>query len=165
MVIKEISSFLDYYGKIRKRTQKVIACIPEDRLEWRYRDGQFSFGDLIRHIAAIERYVYAEVVAGRPASYQGCGTELASGMHHVLKYLDRLHEESIDIFKQLSPEALQSKLLSPSAYPISCWKWLRALVEHEIHHRGQIYLYLGMLDIDTPPIFGMTSEELQEFGG
>ena len=38
----------------------------------------------------------------------------------------------------------------------------RALVEHEIHHRGQIYLYLSMLDVKTPPIYGMTSEEVRE---
>jgi uncharacterized damage-inducible protein DinB len=36
------------------------------------------------------------------------------------------------------------------------------MVEHEIHHRGQIYMYLGMLGIPTPPIFGMTSEEVLE---
>jgi uncharacterized damage-inducible protein DinB len=35
------------------------------------------------------------------------------------------------------------------------------MVEHEAHHRGQIYLMLGMLDVSTPPIFGLTAEELQ----
>ncbi len=41
---------------------------------------------------------------------------------------------------------------------IAGWKWLRLLPEHEIHHRGQIYVYLAMLGIETPPIFGLTSE-------
>ncbi len=41
---------------------------------------------------------------------------------------------------------------------IAGWKWLRLLPKHEIHHRGQIYVYLAMLGIETPPIFGLTSE-------
>jgi uncharacterized damage-inducible protein DinB len=34
-------------------------------------------------------------------------------------------------------------------------------VEHESHHRSQIYTYLGMLGIVTPPIYGLTSEEVK----
>lgn len=40
-------------------------------------------------------------------------------------------------------------------------KWLRAMIEHEVHHRGQIYLMLSVLKVPTPPIFGLTSEELR----
>jgi uncharacterized damage-inducible protein DinB len=42
------------------------------------------------------------------------------------------------------------------------WKWLRAMVEHEVHHRGQLYLMLGMVGVATPPIFGLTSEEVRD---
>jgi uncharacterized damage-inducible protein DinB len=42
------------------------------------------------------------------------------------------------------------------------WKWLRAMVEHEIHHRGQIYLMLGMIGVPTPPLHGLTSEAVRE---
>jgi len=41
------------------------------------------------------------------------------------------------------------------------WKWLRSMIEHEVHHRGQLYLYLSMLDIPTPPLYGLTSEEVR----
>jgi uncharacterized damage-inducible protein DinB len=46
--------------------------------------------------------------------------------------------------------------------PITVWKWLRAMVEHEIHHRGQIYIYLAMLNVSTPPLYGLTSEQVLE---
>jgi uncharacterized damage-inducible protein DinB len=36
------------------------------------------------------------------------------------------------------------------------------MVEHEVHHRGQLYLYLSMLGFETPPLYGMTSEEVIE---
>jgi uncharacterized damage-inducible protein DinB len=35
------------------------------------------------------------------------------------------------------------------------------MVEHEVHHRAQIYIYLGLLGIATPPIYGLTSEEVK----
>jgi uncharacterized damage-inducible protein DinB len=45
------------------------------------------------------------------------------------------------------------------------WKWLRAMVEHEVHHRGQLYLMLGMIGARTPPPFGLTSEEVRSRSG
>ncbi|MCH8978709.1 MAG: DinB family protein, partial [Armatimonadetes bacterium] len=55
------------------------------------------------------------------------------------------------IFGGLSADDLQAKCTTPAGAEMTTWKWLRALVEHEIHHRGQIYIYLGMLDVETPP--------------
>jgi uncharacterized damage-inducible protein DinB len=40
----------------------------------------------------------------------------------------------------------------------------RLMTEHEIHHRGQIYLYLAMLDVPTPPLYGLTSEQVRARG-
>jgi uncharacterized damage-inducible protein DinB len=33
--------------------------------------------------------------------------------------------------------------------------------EHEIHHRGQIYTLLGMLDVPVPSLYGMTAAQVQ----
>jgi uncharacterized damage-inducible protein DinB len=52
--------------------------------------------------------------------------------------------------------------MTPGGATITVWKWLRAMVEHEIHHRGQLYLYLSLLEVQTPPIYGLTSEEVME---
>ena len=79
MEIRSIDSFLDYWEGVRARTRRVAACIPEDRIEWSYEPGRFTLGDLVRHLAAIERYMYAETVSGRPSAYAGCGRDLADG--------------------------------------------------------------------------------------
>ena len=76
--------------------------------------------------------------------------------------MDRMHTESMTIFRRLSDDDLKKKCVTPGGVPVTVWKWLRAMVEHEIHHRGQIYMYLAMLDIPTPPIYGLTSEEVKE---
>jgi uncharacterized damage-inducible protein DinB len=78
--------------------------------------------------------------------------------------MERLHAESIAIFSNLSNDDLQRKCITPGDAPITVWKWLRLMVEHEIHHRGQIYLYLGMLGIPTPPLYGLTSEQVRARG-
>ncbi|TNE48623.1 MAG: DinB family protein [Bacteroidetes bacterium] len=161
MRIHTIDEFLDYYRKVRGRTSRVAALIPEGQIEWTYKPGKFTLGDLVRHIAAIERWLYVETALGRPARYAGCGTVLASGKTDVLAYLDTLHQESLELLHTLTPDHLQQKIHTPSGHPVTCWKWLRLLAEHEIHHRGQLYLYLNMLGIATPPLYGLTAEDVQ----
>ena len=160
MEIRSIEGFLPYYRNIRRRTLRVVECIPDERYDWSYREGKFSFADLLRHLGAAERYMFAENVQGKPSRYQGHGRELADGPAAVLTFLARTHQESLDIFSRLSADQLAEKCVTPAGIPITTWKWLRAMVEHEIHHRGQIYLYLGMLSIMTPPLYGLTSEEV-----
>ena len=162
MEIKTIEPFLDYYERIRERTLRVVKCIPAEKIDWTYREGKFTFGDVIRHLAAIERFMYAENVQLKPNRYPGHGPELADGYEAVLDFMDRMHDESMSIFRRLRPDDLKRKCITPGGLPITVWKWLRAMVEHEIHHRGQIYMYLAMLDIPTPPIYGLTSEEVRE---
>jgi uncharacterized damage-inducible protein DinB len=83
----------------------------------------------------------------------------------VLGYLDRLGAESRAIFAGLSDDALTRTCLTPAGTPITVWKWLRAMVEHEAHHRGQLYLMLGMLQVPTPPLYGLTAEQVAERAG
>src|SRR5215207_8296073 len=102
MEIRSIEQFLEYWSSLRGRTRRVVTCIPPERLEWSHRPGAFSFGDLVRHLATIERFMYAETVAGRPSRYPGCGRELADGYDAVLSYFDQLDQEAKEIFGALS---------------------------------------------------------------
>jgi len=162
MEIISAAGFLDYYGRLRVRTHKVIRIIPRDKLEWSYMPGKFSIGDQVRHIAAIERYMFAETIAGRKSTYHGCGKELASGYDDTVSYFNELHRQSLEIFSALREEDLRRKCITPAGSEITVWKWLRAMTEHEIHHRAQLYLYLNMLGVITPPIFGLTAEEVEQ---
>ncbi|HZI58600.1 MAG TPA: DinB family protein [Verrucomicrobiae bacterium] len=160
---REFSALWDnaYFEKVRQRTLKVIACIPPEKYDWRYAEGKFSFADIIRHLATIERYMYAENAQFKPSLYPGHGPDLANGPENVLAFFNQMHQESMAIFGRLSAEDLQKKCVTPGNAPITLWKWLRAMVEHEIHHRAQMYIYLGMLGIPTPPLYGLTSEEVK----
>lgn len=165
MEIKSLESFLEYYERIRARTERIIQCIPPDKIDWTYAEGKFTFGDLVRHLAGIERYLYAENAQFKQSSYPGHGKHLAATYDEVFQYFHDKHAESMEIFRGLSPEQLEARCMLPNETSIILWKWLRAMVEHEIHHRGQIYLYLAMLNIPSPPLYGLTSEQVFEKSG
>ena len=151
-----------YFDRIRERTMRVVACVPPDRLEWTYKPGKFTFGDVMRHLASIERWMFAENARLQPSRYPGHGRELADGYDAVVAYMKRMHAESMEIFGSLSEEDLDRKCVTPGGAELRVGKWLRAMIEHEAHHRGQLYLYCSMLDIPTPPIYGLTEEQVKE---
>jgi uncharacterized damage-inducible protein DinB len=135
--------------------------IPPDKIDFSYMPRKFSIADEIRHLAGIERYMFAETIAGRKSCYLGCGKELADGYENVLKYFNDLHVEAIEIFSGLSDTDLDRKCITPGNTEMPVWKWMRAMVEHEVHHRGKLYIYLNLLNVKAPPLFGLTSEEVQ----
>jgi len=157
----DLAEFLNHLEKIRLRTRRVAECIPADRVEWAYKPGAFTPGDLVRHLAVTERYIWAETVHRRRPMYTTHGRELADGRDAVLAFLDRMHAESVTLFRALTPVMLAEKCDTPDGALVTTWKWLRMLPEHEIHHRGQLYTILSFLDVATPPIFGLTSEEVR----
>src|SRR5215475_3274642 len=119
MEITKPQEFLEYYGKVRQRTQKVIACIPPDKFDWCYAEGKFSFADIIRHLAAIERYMYAENAQLKPSRYPGHGKEIADRPENVLAFFNQMHQESIEIFSKLSADDLQKKCVTPGGASIT----------------------------------------------
>jgi uncharacterized damage-inducible protein DinB len=158
----DLAEFLRYWSNVRARTRRLVPLIPEPRLEWRPAPGAFSPGDLVRHLAAIERWMFAENVAGRPSRYPGHGEELARGAEAVLAYHDAMHAEAMAVFAALDEERLRARCATPGGAELPVWKWLRSMVEHEAHHRGQLYLHLALLGVPTPPLYGLTSEEVRE---
>jgi uncharacterized damage-inducible protein DinB len=157
--IRDLGIFLDYFGKVHQRTMRVVRCIPPDKVDWSFRQGKFTLGDLARHIAAANRYLFAETLQGKPSRYAGCGRELGASHEEIVSLMEKLHEESLEIISGLD---LNAKCTTPGGASMTTWKWLRAMVEHEIHHRGQIYIYLALLEVPTPPLYGLTSEQVAE---
>jgi len=59
MEIRTIEPFLKYFGNVRERTMRVVRCIPPGKVDWSPREGKFTLGDLARHIATAERYIFS----------------------------------------------------------------------------------------------------------
>lgn len=154
------TSFLDYWPSVRQRTRRLLPLIPPDRLEWSPAEGRWSLGDTVRHLAGIERWMYAENVHGRLTRYPGHQRDLADGLDALIAYHDRCHAEAMALFADLTDDQWAGKSMTPAGTTITTWKWARAMIEHEAHHRGQMYLMLGLLGVATPPIFGLTEPEV-----
>ena len=73
------------------RRTKSIGRTPTDK---------FTLGDILRHLAVAERFMWAENVQCRPARYTTHGKELADGYENVMAFVERLHAESMEIFAQ-----------------------------------------------------------------
>ena len=162
MEILKIESFIDYYEKTRQTTLKVVEVIPHDKLDWSYMTGKFTLGDVVRHIAAIERNVFAEVALGNKPNYIGCRKDLADGYENIVRYFNEMHEQSIAIFKSIKNESLKSKIKSLNGTEIELGHFLRAILLHEIHHRAALVIYLNLLGVVTPPMIGLMEEQVIE---
>ncbi len=113
MEITTIKVFLGYYERVKERTNRLIKVISSEHLDFSYKQGKFTIGDQIRHIATTERYLFAENNATRQSACQGCGKEIADGYDEVMKYFSNMHRESIVIFSNLCDEDLKRKCTLP----------------------------------------------------
>lgn len=162
MSIESADSFISYMDSVHRRTRALAERIPEDRLEWSSVPGRFTPGDILRHLAMAERWMWGENVQGRPSRYPGHGPDLAAGKTAVLELFDRMHAETVEIVRALTEEDRLAKCTTVGGADITVWKWLRLMVEHEIHHRGQLYELLGQVGVETPPLYGLTEPEVRE---
>ncbi|HEY0158892.1 MAG TPA: DinB family protein [Thermoanaerobaculia bacterium] len=158
--MKDLATFLDYFEKVRGRTMRVAAVIPEEAFETSPAGSGFTFGGLLRHLVGIEREMYAENAAGRTSTYSG--HVAVRGKAATLEHVARLHAEAMEIFRSIGDEGMLRPCTTPGGASMATWKWLRLMLEHEAHHRGQIYTYLQILGVSTPPLYGLTSEEVRE---
>jgi len=162
MEIIQSSEFLNYYRRIKQRTLNVIRLTPEDQLGFRLKENSFSLGDLARHIILIERDMYLYNLQGQKSRYKGCGPEFAATLPDIIALYKHTMEQMEELIKDKPAAYFQEKCLTPMGTPLRRWKWLRAMIEHEIHHRGQIYLLLAQLGVEVPQLFQLTSEEVIE---
>lgn len=155
-----MKQFLNYLEKTRQQTNNVIQAIPEDKLDWSYKPGKFTLGDLIRHIVLIERNVFAEVALGNKPKYKGCGKEFAMGYDDVFHFFKVMHQQSIEILQSIPDEQLKQKMLSLDGKEIQLGNFLRSMIVHEVHHRGAMCIYLNLLGVESPPVIGLREEEV-----
>jgi uncharacterized damage-inducible protein DinB len=148
----------NYWARVRTRTEAVLACVPDDRIDWSPGSGAMTFGDVIRHLALTERWLFVEVACGRLSRYESHDARWGNSLADVRAFMTRLHGESQELLAAFSTVDLDRPVVTPGGASMAAWKWLRAMCEHEVHHRGQLYLMLRLSGIETPPIFGMTSE-------
>jgi uncharacterized damage-inducible protein DinB len=158
-VIHSIQNFVDYFAGVRKRTLNYARVIPADQLNWLPKEGEFTCADILRHIAAGEK-MFIGVVTQSKWKYAGHdGTQTT--LDELIAHLDQTHTEMMDALRALPDSELsQPRPAIEGNAQVKAWRWLMVMTEHEIHHRSQLAMYLLLMGITPPHIYGLGVEDL-----
>jgi uncharacterized damage-inducible protein DinB len=146
-------------------TRRVLVRVPPDRLEWRPHDKSMTLGRLVTHLAELPGWGASLVatteydLADRPAPDQTDPTldvalarfdaNVAAARHAILSRTDP---------ELLAPWTLKSE--GRELFTVPRLIALRTLLlEHSTHHRGQLTVYLRLLDVALPPLYGPSADE------
>lgn len=160
-MIGSITDFIKYFESIRRRTMNYIRIVPADRLAWSPKPGEFTCADIIRHIGTSEQ-MFVRVATEGKWKYEGHEVEDEQSLDELMELLESTHVEVIKKLGQFPDKDLNEPRFGPKkeGYPLKTWRWLMAMTEHEIHHRSQLAVYLSLMDVQPPNIFGLGVEDL-----
>ncbi|NTU83709.1 MAG: DinB family protein [Chloroflexales bacterium] len=159
MMITSATAFADYFASVRRRTLTYARAVPPDQLDWAPRESEFSCGDILRHLIAAEA-MFVGVAATGIWRYQGHTAHDDDTLAGLLARLEQGHAEALTTLRALPDAALQEQRPSLDGPSLRAWRWLMALAEHEIHHRSQLAMYLTLLGVTPPHIFGLGVEDV-----
>ncbi len=146
-------------------TKRVLARVPEDKLGWKPHAKSMSLGQLALHIATVPGGVskiaqvdefdvsQANFNAPAPTSLAEIESALNESARTVESYLGRMTE----------PEATATWRMMAGGkemFHLPRVALLRSIMlNHWYHHRGQLSVYLRMLDVSVPSIYGPSADE------
>jgi uncharacterized damage-inducible protein DinB len=146
-------------------TRRILERVPADRLDWQPHPKSMSLGQLALHIANIPGGVSRMArldgmdVAGRnnlPPSPQSAGellTALDASLAEARSLLTSLDDEAAETPWRLS--AGEREIFTLPRVDV-----LRTMMlNHLYHHRGQLAVYLRLLDVPVPVIYGRSADE------
>ena len=163
MVLKD--ALLPEYDHEMGTTRRLLERVPDTDLGWKPHEKSMTFGRLAMHLAELPQW--ASVVVDRisfdleaprtsPAEATSCGELLAAFDTNVA------HARS-QIAARTDAELLANWTLRRGAYELFTLPRIavmRSLVmNHSIHHRGQLSVYLRLRDIPLPAMYGPTADE------
>ena len=158
-MIESTASFIKYFESIRRRTVQYIRAVPEDRLDWAPKAGEFTCGDLIRHLGASE-LMFAGGAAREKWRYPGHDRGPEKSLAELLENLEASHAQTIDLIGRIGDAELVQPRPSIQGTPVKTWRLLMAMVEHEVHHRSQLAVYLSLMGVEPPQIYGLGVEDV-----
>ena len=160
-MIASMREFTEYFDGVRRRTVGFFRTIPADMIDWAPKDGEYTCGDIVRHVAASES-MFTGVVADGAWRYDGHARALGVTLAETLALLDARHAAATQALAKAGDSALTQlrPALEPGGRPLRGWRVLMAMCEHEVHHRSQLASYLTLIGIEAPDIFGLGVEDV-----
>jgi len=158
-MLTSTSAFIQYFGRVRARTMSIVDAIPPEKTDWSPRAGEYTCGDLVRHLASVET-MDVEAALGHGWRYPGHERSLGESHAAARAYLQESHARLMERLRTLPDAELATRRSDLEGRPVAVWRILMAMVEHEIHHRSQLAAYLAELGVQPPQLFGVMVEAL-----
>lgn len=140
---------LEHWQGHRSLTRRIIEAFPEDQLFTFTVGGMRSFGELANEFLGMAVPSVRGMVTGEWTGPESMPTDKAG----VLQAWDADTAELNRLWGQLSPTAFQENYNAFGMYEGSGIWLLLYVIDNEIHHRGQGYVYLRALGIEPTPFW------------
>jgi uncharacterized damage-inducible protein DinB len=149
-------------------TRRVLERLPEDKLSWKPHQKSMSLGQLGLHVAQtpgnVASLITPDVMDGAPAFAQAEAKTrqemldaLDGSVAHAKSYLGSLSDEQMMATWTLSAGG-KTMMAVPRAGMVRS-----IMLNHWYHHRGQLLVYLRLLDQSVPSVYGPTADEPPAF--
>lgn len=150
-------------------TRKLLDRVPEESLEWTPHAKSMTLGQLALHIARIPgdmcrlaQMDQFDVTKG-PGSYAK-----PESKQEIIDSFEKNVISADAYLSEVTPEALAAIWRMTAAgkelMAVPRAQMLRViLLNHWYHHRGQLTVYLRLLDVPLPVVYGRSADEMPEF--
>ena len=144
-------------------TRRCLERIPEDRLSWRPHPKSMSLGQLALHIATTPGGV-AQVAAADSMERPQFDRPEAKSRRELLDALAQSVAAALAFLRGLDDaRAAGSWTMTLDGQPIFSMPRIGVvrtlMLNHWYHHRGEMQVYLRLLDVPVPSVYGPTADE------
>jgi uncharacterized damage-inducible protein DinB len=147
-------------------TRRVLERVPEDKLSWKPHPKSMSLGELAFHVATSPGYIASNWALQDVVQFGGGGGDIPkpSSRQEILSAHDDSVAKTKEVLTQLGDEGLQ-KPWKAEANGMTVFEMPKAalvrsiVLNHTYHHRGQLSVYLRLLDVPVPSIYGPSADE------
>lgn len=164
-------SMLPEFDHETATTRTLLARVPETKAEWKPHAKSMSLGHLASHIAHIPRWASPTLERTEfdlnPPGGSDLQTPPFDSLARVLERYDAGVSAAREILARTSDGDLMVqwtlKNAGRSMFSMPRASVFRSFVmNHAVHHRGQLSVYLRLLDVPLPSIYGPTADTEQD---
>jgi uncharacterized damage-inducible protein DinB len=141
---------LEHWQGHRRLTRRLIEIFPEDQLFSFSVGSMRPFGAMAMEMITMAAPFIRGVVSG---NWDLSMTRNPRPKQEILQLWDESTEEINALWPQIPPERFQQNVLEFGQYEGLLCNCLLYVIDNEIHHRGQGYVYLRALGIEPPPFY------------
>ncbi len=149
-------SVLAHWDEVRGVLWQALDKLSDEQLAFRPGDGLMSPARQALHIAGCEdgwlRHVLTGELADFPAPYMGTDFPGEDTLTvEVLKtHLAEIHARSAAYLAPLGLADLERIVETAWGQTYTVYEVFRYVIAHELHHRGEVFLTLGLLGLEAP---------------